>query len=159
MAALRPVTTLPWRSPRQRRWRFFQGLTIVCAVLFVVDGLWLRGWYDATSWLVGYAVVGGIVALATWSIGRYGDLVVTATQLRVGRATLAATELDPEWLERLGSGDRPVLERKPAILGGGFDTPAGWQVLPIRLLDGAIVGIATADPDGLLSALLLQQRS
>ncbi|MGC3956099.1 MAG: hypothetical protein QM804_17965 [Propionicimonas sp.] len=153
------MSSLPWHSPHGRRWWFFRGLTAVCGVGFLLDGLWVRNWSDATSWLLVYAVLGGITALGTWSIGRYGDIEVSRREVRVGRDRLSAAEIDPAWLNRLADGDRPALEQAPRLLGGAFEAPVGWQVLPLRLTDGRMVGIASTDPEELLSALLSQQRA
>ncbi|NBE99128.1 hypothetical protein FE391_36885 [Nonomuraea sp. KC401] len=164
---------LPW-WPLALCWAALAALAVVMPIVkpargdvpFVVDAL-------------GYALVWGIpawVALLTmWSVRHFGRIVVTRTELRVGRHRLPVGRLSRDHLYLLARdlpGLRARLEPLPDLpwprlrllarqarwsgkpLGGAFAAPFGVSTHPLLLAGGSAVEVATRDLAGLVGALL-----
>lgn len=142
------------RSPRIRI--AFALLTVGCVVGGVIDGA-LRGWADASVWLLVYAIVAVVALVTIWSVHRYNAVTVTTTYLRVGHEVIPAATLDPSSIAPgLHAPRLPLRGRRP--IGGGYEQPAGTALVVVRRRDGTEMVSAVRDPQPFLEALAEQQR-
>jgi hypothetical protein len=133
---------------------------------------------------IGYALTGAalypvtlgipvLIALLTlWSMDRYGAVTLTPSELRVGRATVRAQDVDltdlllqareipalaERWASVIASNPLPaerVVGQAP-MLGGSYGSTYGSGMLTVRLAAGGWRGIDTKRPIELLEALLV----
>ncbi|WP_019135431.1 hypothetical protein [Cellulomonas massiliensis] len=130
------------RSPKRRTWLVFLGVCVVAWVGFLVaDG----GNPAFGTILVG--MLGGITALAMWSTGVYGNVTLTETELRSGRARIPLADVQPWGVAPKGA---PPVGR---LVGGAFAETMGKGVLGLTLRSGEQVLVQTSDPDALRTAL------
>lgn len=130
------------RSPSPRAWLVWAGLTVAAWAAFVVN--------DASSWLAAAGVVGmvaAIAALAMWSTGRYGNITLTDSVLRVGRVTIRLEDVHPWGVSEPGdrTGGR--------IVGGGYAQTMGTQLVGLTMRDGTRSLVQSRNPDALRTAL------
>jgi len=130
------------RSPSPRAWLVFAVIVVVAWVaLFLVDTstIWL-----ATS-IVGMLAV--IAAITMWSTGRYGNITLTDSLLRVGRARVQLSDLHPYGVSEPGE----TLGGK--IIGGAYAQAMGTGVIGLTMRDGTRSLVQTKDPDAFRAAL------
>lgn len=146
-----------WRAGVPRSyWIVFALLTVGCVVGGLIDGT-LRGWADASVWLLVYAIVAVVALVTIWSVHRYNSVTVTTSELRVGREVVPAAALDPASIAPALHAPRPLL-RGARPIGGADEEPAGTAMLAVRRRDGTEVVIAVRDVQPFLEALAEQER-
>ncbi|MBD8059561.1 DUF3093 family protein [Cellulomonas sp. JH27-2] len=127
------------RSPSRRSWLV---LLTICVVAWV--GLALKSWVLATI-LVG--MLGGIAAITMWSTGFYGNIRLTDSDLRVGRARIKLADLYPWGVSQPGE------KIEGRIIGGAYGSTLGSHVIGLSPRQGAPMLVQTKDPDALRAAL------
>lgn len=134
----------------------FWAITLTCAIAAVVDGF-VRSWADASVWLLLWVMIGGITLVTLWSMGRYTAIVVTPTELRVGRESVAAAEIDPAAIAAsLASPEIGHAATRP--IGGAFLVTLGSVPVRVGLRDGSQIHVGVPRPRPFLEALAEQQR-
>lgn len=92
-------------------------------------------------------MVAGIAALTMWSVGRYGNITLTAHQLRVGRDRIPLEQLNPWSVSGLGA------QVQGRLAGGAYAPVLGSGTVGVVRRDGQAVVVATKDPEALRQAL------
>ncbi|MGW3350816.1 hypothetical protein ACWDA3_46580 [Nonomuraea rubra] len=164
---------LPW-WPSALCWSVLVALGLVMPIVqparakvpFVVDAL---------AYVLVWGIPVWVTLITLWSVRRYGRIVVTQDELRVGRHRVPVGRLSRDHLYLLAR-DLPELRarlepfpdlpwerlrlrarqaRWPArLLGGACAAPFGLATYPLLTTDGSAVEVATRDLSGLVEALL-----
>jgi hypothetical protein len=138
-----PVIRYQEKRPTPRTWAVFLA---VCATAWLV--MWFaddRQWVFPTL-LVG--MLGGIAGLTLWSTGRYGNVTLTDSELRVGRDRIPLAEIVPASVTGPGevSPDTP-------LAGGAYLPVLGTSTIGLVRRDGRPAQIQSRDPEALAAAL------
>lgn len=130
------------RSPSRRAWLILLGICVVAWLgLFLVDTS--SPWMPTT--IVG--MLGVIAAITLWSTGRYGNITLTDTLLRVGRARVPLADIHPWGVSKPGE----ALSGK--IIGGAYAQAMGTHVVGLTMRDGQTKLVQAKDPEALRAAL------
>lgn len=132
------------KRPKPRTWAGYAG---ICLTAWLV--MWLaddRQWVFPTL-LVG--MLGGIAGLTLWSTGRYGNILLTDTELRVGRDRIALADVLPGSVTGPGEGPVP----SGPLAGGAYLPTLGDGAIGMVRRDGRPVTVAAQDPKALATAL------
>jgi hypothetical protein len=169
--------TMPGVMYRETTWTRYAagGLAVAAsiglAVVFLVPG-------DLAALGLIAFILGGLAAVACWSIGRYSGVAVSKTHLRAGRESVELSRLDrafgvqgddalaPEALAKIShiafsghvtaQGWRDGLEASGArLLGGAWGVPVGYKVLVVRSADPPhlLLAFASLHPERTRAAL------
>lgn len=131
---------------RASRRRSTLTLVVVCAVLWVGLALTDAGPGFATIVVNIVAVMGAVLV---WSVGRYTNIRVTDSELRVGRLKVRLADLYPG-VSQPGE----VVEGK--LAGGQWGATASTahpRIVALTRRDGQRVIVSTKDPDAFRAAL------
>lgn len=130
------------RSPSRRAWLVLLGICVVAWLgLFLAD--------TSSAWMPTSIVgmLGVIAALTMWSTGRYGNITLTDTLLRVGRARVPLADIHPWGVSKPGE----ALSGK--IIGGAYAQAMGTHVVGLTMRDGQTKLVQAKDPEALRAAL------
>ena len=130
------------RSPSRRAWLILLGICVVAWLgLFLVD--------TSSPWMPTSIVgmLGVIAAITMWSTGRYGNITLTDTELRVGRARVPIADINPWGVSKPGE----ALAGK--IIGGAYAQAMGTHVVGLTMRDGQTKLVQAKDPEALRAAL------
>ncbi|GAA3819973.1 DUF3093 family protein [Cellulomonas soli] len=136
------MTRYEERSPSRRAWLTLLG---ACAVVWLALLVLDPGFVLEASIIV--AILGGVGAVTMWSTGRYGNIRLTDSELRVGRASIPLTELHPWGVTE------PGREVHGKLVGGAYGSTLGSQVVGLTRRDGTHVLVRSTAPDALRAAL------
>jgi len=135
------MTRYQERSPSRRAWLILAAICVVgWSALAIADGSWVF----ATSLVV---MLGGIAAIAMWSTGRYGNITLTDSELRVGRARIPLADIHPWGVSQEGD----TMSGK--IVGGAYAQTLGTAVIGLSMRRGQNVLVQSKDPAALRAAL------
>ena len=137
-----PVTRYAERSPSRRAWLV---LLVLAAVAWAAMVLGADGNLAPATIIT--LMIGGIAALTMWSVGFYGNVTLTADELRAGRARVRLQDVQPWGVSQEGEtpGGR--------LLGGAFASSLDRATLGLTLRSGEQVRVQTRDPAALRAAL------
>ncbi|MFF2622943.1 hypothetical protein [Oerskovia jenensis] len=157
------TAVLPYRESGGGYGRAARWVAVPTAVAFLVDTA-VRGWQDASVWIMIGTIVGVIVLLTVFSTRRYQKIVVDRTGLRAGRDHFPAAMIDPTVVARVAEhGPLSPGERLPdgstvsdgTLVGGAYAPTIGAAVLLLRLTDGSWVRVQCRAPRQVVAALQL----
>jgi GNAT superfamily N-acetyltransferase len=126
------------------------GMLAVFVVGGVLDAALTHRVVHLIAWLVGAAIVCGILLVATRAANQFRSITVTDADVTVGESSLSRTSI-------VGF-DRAVDPAAP-VLGQTMreGLPKGVPGLALRLADGAVVALPTRRPDELAAVLALPE--
>lgn len=130
------------RSPSRRAWLILLG---VCVTVWTI--LLLLADLNPAFPTILVTMIGVIAALTMWSVGFFGNITLTETHLRAGRARIALADLHPWGVSR------PQDKPQGKLVGGAWDVAMGMKVLGLTKRDGTQILVQTKNPDALRAAL------
>jgi hypothetical protein len=130
------------RSPSRRAWLIFLGIcaSVWTALLLVSD-------LNPAFPTILVTMLGVIAALTMWSNGLYGNITLTETHLRAGRARIPLADLHPWGVSR------PQDPQTGTLVGGAWGATMGKHVVSLTKRNGTRILVQTSDPDALRAAL------
>jgi hypothetical protein len=131
------------KRPTPRTWAVFLAVCLTAwLVMWIADD---RRWVFPTL-LVG--MLGGIAGLTLWSTGRYGNITLTDSELRVGRDRIPLGEIDPASVTGPGGASPSA-----PVVGGAYAPTLGDGTIGLVRRDGRPAQIPARDPEALAAAL------
>ncbi|QDW62541.1 hypothetical protein [Oerskovia sp. KBS0722] len=155
------AAVLPYRESGGGYGRAAKWVAVPTAVAFLVDAA-IRGWWDASVWIMIGMIVGFFVLLTVFSTRRYQKIVVDHTGLRAGRDHFPAVTIDPSVVAHVAAhGPLHEGERLPdgttvvggKLVGGAYAPTLGAGILLLRLTDGSWVRVQCSKPQQVVAAL------
>ena len=130
------------RFPSRRAWLVLLGICVVAWLgLYLLD--------RSATWLSTpvILVLGGIAALTLYSTGRYGNIALTESVLRVGRGRVQLADIHPWGVSKPGD------KLAGKFIGGAYAQTMGTHVIGLTLRDGTRVLVESKNPEALRTAL------